>query len=164
MEIKNFKQSPCPVVPKELEGKIKFTTDCVLPERDLYLFNLVLNNLIKQMKEEKFIFSKVQKVTVVFSEKTDFGLFFESSEKATYTKLIVYPVIDWKERDLNENVKIMSFTEELCHHFWRVDDEQQVNYPVFRILNRILEGGDFEEKISDLMRKEIEEPKDFAHF
>lgn len=164
MEIKKFVPSPCPMVPEELNGKINFTSNCVLPDRDWELFNIVLEKLVEQMKEEEFVFSKVGKVTVVFSEKTDFGLSFESSERATYTKLIVYPVIDWKERDLNENVKIMSFTEELCHHFWRVDDEQQVNYPVYRILNRILEGVNFEEKISDLMRREIEEPKDFAHF
>jgi hemerythrin-like domain-containing protein len=164
MEIKNHKQSPCPIVPKELEGKIKFTADCVLSERDWQLFNNVLLRLVEQMKEENFIFTKVKKTTVIFVETYDFGLILDSSEKATYTRMIVYPVIEWEKIEMNENKKLMAFTEELCHHFWMVDDEEQVSYPVFRVLNRMYENDYYEQKINELKQNGIEEPKDFAHF
>lgn len=164
MEIKNFMTSPCPMVPEELNGKINFTSNCVLPDRDWELLNIVLEKLVEQMKEEGFIFSKAEKVTIIFTEKTDFELFFEDTEMATYSKLIIYPVIHWQKCNMPEDVKLMSFTEELCHHFWRVDDEEQVLYPTLRVMNRINNEDYFSITIRDLIDIGIEEPKNFTHF
>lgn len=164
MEIKNFVPSHYPMVPEELNGKIKFTSNCVLPDRDLELFNIVLEKLVEQMKEEGFIFSKVEKVTIIFTEKNDFELCFEKTEMATYSKLIIYPVIHWQKSNMPEDVKSMAFAEELCHHFWRVDNEEQVLYPTLRVMNRINKDTYFSIKIRDLIDSGIEEPKNFAHF
>lgn len=164
MEIKKFVPSPCPLVPEELNGKINFTSNCVLPDRDMELFNIVLEKLVEQMKEEEFVFSKVGKVTIIFTEKTDFELFFENTEMATYSKLIIYPVIHWQKCNIVEDVKIFSFAEELCHHFWRVDDELQVLYPTLRVMYKINNDDCFAIRIRELIDIGIEEPKNFAHF
>ena len=59
---------------------------------------------------------------------------------AAYLPVCLYSTVKWRKYSERPHLVALIIAEELCHHFWRIDDEEEVKYKTFEVLKRIYPG------------------------
>lgn len=156
-EFKNFIISLGPQVPKSLIKKFEIKTTYKLTDNEVSLFSLALIGIEKQLTLENINFNKLPRVTALITKDGEFSVANDENDIINETmgyrfNLIVYCVQKWRTKKFDEARILVVFLEELCHHYWNIEDEVEVKEKVTEVFNQI-----FPEKhyvISDLFAKE----------
>lgn len=127
----------CPNIDAPLKQFLSFSTTCAINKNIRILMEKCMNEVSKQMKEEG-MFDRphlIPTASVIISDKDRVTLSLYKDECAITTHLIVYNIT--KMCQYNELMQCLMITEELCHLFWNIKSEFDVNFKVYEILKRI---------------------------
>lgn len=137
MNIKKLINCNGPIIPNELTSKLNFRATHPIDSEEIHFFTIALNKTVEQMKEECFDFDEATRVFAIFTKDGEVELSLQQNEMGVHFSMIVYPVERWSIMRYDIEQKTTAFVEELCHHFWREEDEGEVNHLVFNIIKRI---------------------------
>lgn len=134
MEIKNVLAHKTVVIPDIFKNKIELRFKCELTDDELVGFAYVLKFCEKILLKDGFSNSDLTRVSVLFIDDEK----IEMTENdplccGSHFSLIVYNMN--RIRRLKNFMKTMTvFTEELVHHYWRIEDEHLVKHKDIEIL------------------------------
>lgn len=144
MRLKNWVESPGPSIPEELKGKFEIVASYKLTEREASLFNLALNCVVNELKKDKIPFGDLHRITAIITKDGEFTLSIPDQNKlGTRLCLAVYAVERWRRLNYADNQIMVIIAEELCHHYWNIEDEVKVKYKVFDIIKDVFPGSEF---------------------
>lgn len=146
MVLNNWVETLGPSVPAELIGKFEAVASYELKEREAKLFTLALKAIVSELKKDKIEFKNLHKVTAIITKDGEFTL--SISDKNTLgirVCLAVYAVERWRKLNFNDNQILLVILEELCHHYWNIENETIVKYKVYNIIKNIFPGTTFEQ-------------------
>lgn len=126
-----------PSIPRELSGKVVIRATYALTEHEAFLFTVALNGIVMKMKKESFDLNSLRQVFVLCTENGEFT-FVDNDGMGYYMPLIILNLGNWRSGNWTDVHILATLVEELCHHFWSIDDEEVVKYKVLEILNSIL--------------------------
>lgn len=135
MKLIGTTESYLPKIPEELKGKLLFAATYPISEEDAIKFGLALKFLVEKLKADRII--NITNVNAVFTEYGEISLEMNESSAGVHMGLSVYAVKRWSDFGFSDLQKILVFLEELCHHYWREEDEIKVKYIVFDIAKNI---------------------------
>lgn len=141
---------PAPNINAPLKDFITICTTCAIDTKIIHLMQLCMNEVSKQMDEEG-MFDRphlIPTTTVLISDKDEITISLYENETAITANLIIYNIT--KMRSYSELHQCLIITEELCHLFWNINSEFDVNFKVYEILKRIYP----QVKLFDLYNKE----------
>jgi len=128
---------PEPKVPDELSAKIslKFTT--TLEEREAKLFHHCMVGLLEQLTWEGVNIQNLSKATIIFTNEVELCIEHLTENYFGYClRLIVYRVNLWRDRNYSDFRLVLLYLEELCHHYFNIEDEELTKIKVVEIVNR----------------------------
>lgn len=112
-------------IPLPLNNWIDIRTKVVLSERIRHIFSDCCFWV-----QEKIINDKIERdfhVTIIFDSHCDLHITTTGGKfLGTQFSAIIYPVQDWIDEGLNERTIAVSIIEEMCHYFWNIHDEWEV--------------------------------------
>jgi len=126
-----------PIIPKILVPKLEIKANYPLNEREASLFSKALNALLKQFEEENINISNLMRLTALVTEDGDFTLSINPEHMGSQIALVVYPVKRWRDNSYNDGQILICIIEELCHHYWAIEDEILVTYKVHEVMKQI---------------------------
>lgn len=147
----------CPKVEGEIKNYLNFSFTCDISSEILRIMEVCINETSKLMSEEGLFENPISlpTVNIIISDSDTISLKLFSAEQAITTHLIFYSL----DRLIThpEYIRCMIIIEELCHMFWNIKSEFDVNFKVYEIIKRIYPSI----KIFDLYNKDamIEEGK-----
>ncbi len=130
-EFVDFVPSIIPNLPELLEGKIKFLTSIQLVDKECQIFTLCLEDISIVIKRDG-IENSLTNIQLCFTPHGNFAFKKKCSSHASYAQLAVYDMSSI--RKLGAEQLAFVFTEELVHHFWKLDDETKTKLKVIEIL------------------------------
>ncbi|MBC8630259.1 hypothetical protein H8697_00855 [[Eubacterium] tenue] len=146
MRLKNAVCSPVPIIPNELKGKFEIITGYSLSEREAKIFNVVLSCVVKELKRDNIDFKNLHRIAAIITRDGEFTLAMKNSSTiGTRICLAVYAVERWRRLNYGDNQISIIIAEELCHHYWNIEDEVKVKYKVYNIVKELFPGSTFEQ-------------------
>lgn len=146
MRLKNWVVSPAPSIPNELKGKFEIVAAYPLNKREALLFNMILNCVVKELKKDEIEFKNLHRLSAIITKDGEFTLEMKDNHIiGTRTCLAVYAVDRWRKLNYADNQIAVIFAEELCHHYWNIEDEIKVKYKVYNIVKELFPGATFEQ-------------------
>ena len=116
----------------ELMKHISFASKCELTEAECALLGQVLMYTEAQMVLDQIDIPTSMSVAIIFTDDRSVQIVEDDpSALGMHKDLIVY-YMD-RIRLADRQLKIVALTEELVHHFWRIEDETAVKYKVVEI-------------------------------
>ncbi|MBK5424727.1 hypothetical protein [Bacillus sp. TH30] len=143
--------SPLPAIPDNLKNKIAVRATYKLTEKEAFLFHEALRSVDLQLTAEGADYSKLPMVFALFTRDGKFTILPDGDEVGTRINFIIYGVSVWRELKCTDIKLRTVFLEELCHHFWNIEDEEIVKYKVVELYNRYYST---ELTINDLYRSD----------
>jgi hypothetical protein len=121
-------------IPTKLLGKISLSLTCEITEHEKQLLKQALSVLQEQFEYENR--QNIARVSLIFSENGNVSLeYVDDKQIGSQISLCIYAVKRWQE--YNDKGILAIILEELCHHFWAIEDEILVQYKVIEIMKRI---------------------------
>ncbi|WP_147566437.1 hypothetical protein [Clostridium tyrobutyricum] len=145
MILKNLVPSKVPVVPDELKDKFEIFTAYALNENEAKYFSLALQAIVKQLNCEHKKYSDLMGITAVITEEGSLLLQMEDESIGNQFCLAVYAVKRWRNLKFEESQIITIILEELCHQYWNIEDETEVQYKVYDVLKWIFPNTKIEQ-------------------
>ena len=134
MMLSNAITTKGPVIPQSLIGIIDFKSTCVLMDREISAFNSALIALSKAIDSDRAVHPD-DSVTVILCDSDSVSFDFdEPTVLGNHISLIFCYLHRWRTRNLNALQMITCILEEFCHHFWKIRDENLVQYKVLSML------------------------------
>lgn len=126
-----------PGIDLRIKEKLFFTSTCELSERLIKLFTYSFWAVTEQLEEENLFEDdkSIANVTCIAIDTDEFTIKLDEDQLGMTTSLAVYPVHKWGNLD-DSNICV-AIIEELCHHYWRISDEVEVNFKVIKVLTKI---------------------------
>lgn len=117
-------------------------------EKELKIFQFSLFVIAKELINDNIDNQQLTKVNVIFTKDGSFSIYEEHDDIfGAHGSFVIYPLERLRKRN-DEYFTIFSFTEELVHHYWRIEDEIKIKYKVLKIVQMV------DSKITiDLIRK-----------
>lgn len=133
-------------------GKIVIYTKTELIDEEMNLFVKIVESIGDQLKIDGYEEIRLVKVFFIKDRKVD-GFFVPEDAYAEYKRMIIYPMSVLREK--GEYTMAAAFAEELCHHCFNIDDENEVKEKVAIVLRRVYPDvkivHDWENKRIDIM-------------
>ena len=113
-------------IPRPLNDWIHIRTKVYLDKRIRDLFSECCYGVQAKITKDR-IANKNYYVIILFDAhgeiclKTTGGKFL-----GTQFSMIIYPVQDWLDENLSDQIIALSIIEEMCHYFWSISDEWEV--------------------------------------
>lgn len=137
MELVNYIGTIVPFIPEYLTGKLTMVANYPLNNSDVHLFDLALKAISKALELDHITKESLTTVNVIFTKDGSFSIIEESPTTfGLHCSLAVY-ALEKLNAVNNEKFKLVSFIEELVHHYWRIEDETTVKYKVVQIAQMI---------------------------
>lgn len=121
-----------------LNGKLFFSSNVVVPERIRKLFNYVIFGVGEQLEKEGILDNTPFKVNCIFTEYGKITLELDEAQFGNVMGLIIYPIQKWLNSNLSDLQIMVCIAEELCHYFWAIENEVEVNYKVLEVIRNVL--------------------------
>lgn len=139
-----------PGIDPRIKHKLFFSSTCELSEDLINLFKCSFWAVAEQLEEENLLEDEkaIAYLTCITIDTDEFTIKLDDNQMGMITSLAVYPVHKWI--NLNRISIYVSIIEELCHHYWRIRDEVEVNFKVLEVLKRIFPNI----KMSDIYNTE----------
>ncbi len=146
MRLKNWVKSPGPIIPQELKDKFEIVASYPLNDREAKLFSITLNCVVNELKKDNVEFENLHMLTAIITRDGEFTLTIpDKTTLGTRICLATYAVERWRNLNYGDNQIMMVIAEELCHHYWNIEDEVKVKYKVFNIIKDIFPGATFQQ-------------------
>lgn len=71
---------------------------------------------------------------IFLTDKDDISICFDHNQFGSYFVGIFYPLHKWRAANLTDRQITTCMVEEMCHVFWRIRDEYQVNFKVLDVM------------------------------
>lgn len=149
MQVQDFIETTIPfTIPDILQNKLKIIITYLPNERELKIFQFSLFAIAKELMNDNIDNQQLTKVNVIFTKDGSFSMYEEHDDIfGAHGSFVIYPLERLRKR-IDEYFTIFSFTEELVHHYWRIEDEIKIKYKVLKIVQMV------DPKITiDLIRK-----------
>lgn len=144
MKLENPVMTKVPETPKELEGKFEIAANYPLNEREAILFNVLLKCIVNEMKKDNINFKDLYRVTAIITKDGKYTACLDNNETmGSRISIVVYAVERWRNKGYGDNQIITILAEELCHHYWNIEDEVKVKYKVYEIIKGLFPGATF---------------------
>lgn len=128
---------PGPNIDKRLESKLFVLATTPIPEAMRKLMSMAFWAVAEQLEEDRLLENLV-KVNCFVTNYGDITLKLSDNQLAYVISIINYPIKKWEEQNCGEIHMLMFIIEELCHHYWNIEDEVEVNYKVLEVIKRIV--------------------------
>ena len=123
-------------VPGIFTGILWIYDQCGVTTEEIDAFQKVLCAVRDQLQSEGVAHNQLRKARIIFTKDGSYKVNArDKNVRGTYERHIVYPMEVL--RKLDKEWMYASFSEELCHHVWNIDDEVQVKYKNAEILSRL---------------------------
>lgn len=138
MQILDFTETPIPlVIPDILQNKLNIIITYLPNERELKIFQLSLFAITKELMNDNIGNQHLTKVNVIFTKDGSFSIYENRDDIfGLHCSFVIYPLERLRKRN-DEYFTIFAFTEELVHHYWRIEDEIEVKYKVLKIVQMV---------------------------
>lgn len=123
-------------LPTPLYNWIDIRTKILLDERIQSIFSACCFGVQQKIIDDNIANSNFR-VSIIFDAHFDVhitgtdGIFL-----GTQFSMIIYPVQDWLEGNYSDRVIALSIIEEMCHYFWNVSDEWEIQKYVVKVYKR----------------------------
>ncbi len=105
-------------------------------KEEVNILQTVLCAIRDQLQSEGVTHDQLRKARIIFTKDGSYKVNErDKNVRGSYERHIVYPMDILRKLDVEW--MYVSFTEELCHHIWNIDDEVEVKYKNAEILSRI---------------------------
>lgn len=137
-----------PRVDKRVGHLIKFTANYQMNDCLIKLFEESFKAVADQMEQEKLLEIKKQYITCIALNTNTYSFEIQDEAYGIIVVNAIYPTYKWEGFTY---IQIYTcIIEELCHFFWEITDELEVNFKVYEIVKRI----DSNVKMQDLYKIE----------
>lgn len=145
-----------PLIDARLNGKIIFNTTIQIPDKVRILMSKSFWAVAEELEQDQ----KLENITIVnciVTSNGDYTIKHDEEQLAYYVyPTIVYPIQNWTDLNCSEVHVLLFVIEELCHHFWNIDDEVEVNYKVHEVMKRIIPSIKLEDLYNTQWIKEFQ--------
>lgn len=127
------------IVTEYFSDSIQVFSTIKLTEEELGTFGLVLSLVETQLKKDGIQKKDLKSVNVLFTPYNEFSVKREETDNSYGCKvsLILYPVQLWRDKNLRADMIAIAMIEELCHHFWNIDDEIIAKEKSIEVINNV---------------------------
>ena len=108
---------------------------CDLRPNEKIMFEHACKLILIQLDSEAFIVPNIP-TNIFFVDSDDITIRFSPEQMGACFTGIYYPVHKWREANYTDQQIITCMTEEMCHVFWCIRDEDQVNFKVLDVLQK----------------------------
>lgn len=136
-----------PIIDKRLEGKLFLLTTVPIEENVRNLLTMGFWGVAEQLEEDGLLADLVR-INCFVTQYGDVSIKLDDNQEGCHMALAIYPVQKWRNLQRTELQMLTCIVEELCHHYWNIEDEVRVNYKVLDIIKRILPNSNIQ--MSDL--------------
>ena len=123
------------LIPKIIADKINFIINYEINEREILIFNMALSAVENGIKKDNL--NNLNRTNVVFTQN---GSFYFSQKRddvfGMHCNFCIYAMETLRKTE-NEYFVLVTFIEELVHHFWGIEDEVAVKYKVVEIAQTV---------------------------
>ena len=134
-------QTPLPQVPLPMVTTMSVCSTCEISERLIKLFNKSFLAVAYQLhldgilSNDEILQESLHPIMCVISNDDTCTFKIDESTLASVVSIAFYCISKWDGYD--DKHICMFIIEELCHHFWNITNELDVNFKVFDILKHI---------------------------
>lgn len=121
--------------PEQIVKKLSAAITCELTEREIILINGAIKALSNQLELENK--SDLRPVGLVFTDSDEVTYSLEENQLGSAFSVCTYMVHKWRKNNYNDWKILAIILEELCHHFWNIEDEFIVTEKVLEVVRRI---------------------------
>lgn len=123
MNVENWKCTMGPILPPVLSDRIKMIATCDLLPSEIQAFNDAFHALAIALSSDPSA-PRTTSLTVIFADTDSFTLTLKDRQSwGLHFCIAFYPLHLWREQRLSYLVMLIAALEELCHHFWSIEDE-----------------------------------------
>lgn len=138
--------------PQILKTKIQIKLTTSITEVEAKIIEQVIYALGDQIEHDNL--SVVQSVVMIITENGAFSMKIAADNViAAYLPVCLYSASSWRKYSERPHHIALIIAEELCHHFWRIDDEEEVKFKTFEVLKRIYSGTEIAQFYNGVSRK-----------
>lgn len=139
-------------IDNRLVGKVFMGSNTHIPERIKVLFTGACFGVAEQLSKENKFGTLPFLVNCVFTDYGKVTFELERNQFANVMGVIIYSIKRWSDNNLSDLHILLCMVEELCHYFWGIEDEVEVNYKVLEVVKLILPNKNIE--MSDLYNED----------
>lgn len=137
-KILNSVDSVGPKIPQILINKIQMVATFPLNDREAIIFSKSLKAVANQIEIDKLSPKELRKLIIVFTENGSYTVEDDYSMGSIGT-YAVFSIQPWRDKEWSDLNLLTMFTEEMCHHFFSIEDEEEVKDKVFEIVKKIVD-------------------------
>lgn len=127
-----------PPIPEDFSRKLTWSGYCQLTQREQSLFTSAFCAFFEAYNANP---PREPEITtnIIISDRDTISISYNNPDDlGTTIRFIIYPVHRWRARRLNDLQIMTCILEELCHMFFTIDDEFQVQDAVVACLKYLL--------------------------
>ena len=129
-----------PLLPDRLKNRIRMMTTCNMTDEEISIFNTALIALDIALASDISAPAALP-LTVIFTDSDTVSFTISCPETwGLECNLAVYPLHRWREQHLAALPMLLAALEELCHHFWAIEDEILVKDKVTQLVHLVCPG------------------------
>ncbi len=121
-------------LPNEFDGIVGIAALCDLRPNEIILFEHACELVGIQLRSEARALPNIL-TNIFFVGENAITLQFEPAQYGACFTGIYYPVYKWRAAHLTDQQIITCIIEEMCHVFWGIRDEIQVEYKVLDVVH-----------------------------
>lgn len=129
--------TPLPVIDQRLKNKLFVNANTLINSKVNNLFSRAVVAVSDQLENDDKLDKLPFKATCIFTDYGKVAIELLEGESAIVMGLIIYPIQKWIDQKYTDLQILICITEELCHYFWSIEDEVEVNYKVLEVIQRI---------------------------
>lgn len=122
-------------IPSEFSKLANVVTLCDLRPNEKILFEHACKLVLMKLQSDNVTPPDIV-TNIIFADSEDITLEFSASQMGGCFIGIFYPVHRWRSSGFTDQQIITCMTEEMCHVFWCIRDETQVDYKVLDVLRQ----------------------------
>lgn len=124
-----------PVVDKRIAYLVKFTANYQMNNSLIKLFEKSFKAVADQLEQDKLIDKKKQLITCIALNCSEYSFEIQDESYGIIVVNAIYPTYKWDGLTIYQVYACI--IEEMCHFFWEITDELEVNFKVYSIVKQI---------------------------
>lgn len=126
-----------PIIDPRIENKLFFNSTCVLSENLISIFEKTFWAIAEQLEKENLLEDEttIASLTCITINSDEFTIKLNDNQLSMTNSLVVYPIYEWI--NLTNLTIYVIIIEELCKHYWSIQDDVEVSLKTVEVLERI---------------------------
>ncbi|PEM49102.1 hypothetical protein [Bacillus wiedmannii] len=130
-----------PVIDKRIEDKLFLLTTIPIEDDIKRLLTMGFWGTAEQLENDGLL-NDLTKLNCIVTPYGEVSLKMDDEQDGCHMSIAIYPVQKWKDSKRTELQMLTCIVEELCHHYWNIEDEVEVSYKVLDVIRRIMPNDD----------------------